>query len=126
MSAVYFTILGPPRTHKNHGWRTKQGKQMPSKAYAAWDKDAQIQLAVVKASREIPRGTFPIQYAVNVKATFWRDAERGDLVGYLQALADTLQHAGIVADDVLIRGWDGSRAFKDAENPRIEVEIRVI
>ena len=64
-----------------------------------------------------------IERRVNVAATFYRDALRGDATGYYQALADLLQAAGIVANDVLCVSWDGSRLAKDAQRPRIEVVL---
>lgn len=111
-----FTILGPPRTKKNSSWRTSHGHQMPSRAFTAWNESAQLQL--IRVAR---RGT--IQRTVNCRARFYRDALRGDAVGYYQALADALQDARVVHDDYLIISWDGSRLDKDAENPRIEVTL---
>lgn len=58
-----------------------------------------------------------------MKASFFRERSVGDLVNYLQALADALQEAGVVADDRLIASWDGSRLHKDSARPRIELEI---
>lgn len=115
-----FIIHGAPRTKKNHGWRTKTGRQMPSKAFAEWNKQAQMWLMTV---RVLYRDMLPIDKPVNCRALFYRDAERGDAVGYYQALADALQEARIVEDDKLIVSWDGSRLSKDAEGPRIWVEL---
>lgn len=117
---IQFTIPGKPRTKKNHGWRTKRGRQMPSHAYAAWSKEALLHLCVLMAGRPT------IQGPVNCRALFYRDALRGDAVGYYQALADTLEDARVVHDDVLIVSWDGSRLLKDAKNPRIEVVLEVL
>ncbi len=116
---IRLTILGAPRTKKNHGFRTKQGHQMPSAAYSAWDRMAQMQIA-----RQRPHGLLAtIGSPVNVCAIFYREALVGDAVGFYQALADTLEKAGIVENDRLIVSWDGSRLLKDAKNPRVEVEI---
>ena len=52
-----------------------------------------------------------------------RDALRGDLLGYLDGIADALQEAGVVEDDKWILGWDGSRLDKDAAAPRVELVI---
>jgi len=65
----------------------------------------------------------PITDEVNCRALFYRDALRGDAVGYYQALADALEEAGIVKNDRLIVSWDGSRLLKDADIPRIEVTL---
>jgi glycine/D-amino acid oxidase-like deaminating enzyme len=68
-------------------------------------------------------GMAPIAYPVNCRAIFYRDANRGDAVGYYQGLADVLEKAGVVINDVCITTWDGSRLRKDAANPRVEVEL---
>lgn len=116
------TILGAPRTKKNHGFRTKQGHQMPSAAYSAWDRMAQLQIMRWRVEGNGPR-IRPIDYPVNVEAIFYREALVGDAVGFYQALADTLEKGGIVENDRLIVSWDGSRLLKDKDNPRVEVEI---
>lgn len=113
---VSFTILGPPRTKKNSGWRTKHGHQMPSHAYLQWTEHAQIQLIPVRN-----RGT--IQDPVNCAALIYREKLIGDAVGFYQAIADTLEDARVVHDDYLIVSWDGSRILKDATNPRVEITL---
>lgn len=113
---VEFTIPWAPRTKKNHGWRTKSGKQMPSHAFMEWNAKAQIRLIPIRQ-----RGT--IQTPVNCRALIYRDRLSGDAVGYYQALADALEDARVVHDDVLIVSWDGSRLLKDAKNPRVEVVL---
>lgn len=122
--ALSFTIYGPPRTKKNHGWRTKSGKQMPSHSFAAWNRLAQASLACVR-SRHL-HTWFPITEPINCRALFYRDAERGDAVGYYQALADALEDARILDNDSLVVSWDGSRLLKDRTNPRIEVHLEVL
>ena len=37
-----------------------------------------------------------------------------------------LEEAGVVTDDMWIRGWDGSRLDKDAKNPRVEIQIEAM
>ena len=113
------TILGAPRTKKNHGFRTKQGHQMPSVAFAAWNRIAQLQLALWRSKHS----GWPFTVPVNVAAEFYRVKLIGDAVGYYQALADALEEGQIVQNDALIVSWDGSRMLKDAERPRIEIEI---
>jgi Holliday junction resolvase RusA-like endonuclease len=114
-------IVGPPRTKKNSGemWRPKQGgtRYMPSPAYRRWEAAALPQLRIQWAGRAAITGP------VNVRATFYREANVGDAVGYYQALADALEKAGVVENDKLIVSWDGTRMRKDAERPRIEFEI---
>jgi len=110
-----FTVVGAPRTKKNHGWRTKQGFQMPSKAWKRWLETAQVVPAV--------QTDWMTLQPVNCRAVFYRDANRGDAVGYYQGLADLLEWYEIVKDDGLIVSWDGSRLLKDKDNPRVEVEL---
>jgi len=69
-----------------------------------------------------------IDRPVLVEAIFYRDADRGDLAGYIQALGDVLQIGGVIRDDELIAGWplpsDGKLPLrKDADRPRIEIVI---
>lgn len=89
---------------------------IPSAAFIAYQDSALAQIAM--------RGEPPmLARPLNCAAIFYRDAERGDAVGYYQALADILQKAGVVADDKWIVCWDGSRLKKDSKNPRVEVTI---
>ena len=116
------TILGAPRTKKNSGIITTQGAHpriLPSPAFSAWNRIAQMQLAKF---RGVSKGGL-FYLPVNVSAAFYRDKLTGDAVGYYQALADALEEGRIVENDRLIVSWDGSRLLKDAKNPRIEVEI---
>ncbi len=113
------TIYGVPRTKKNSAQIVRaefRPRLIPSAAFRAWNKQAQLQLALL--------GFYPpIQTAVNCRAMFYREALRGDAVGFYQALADALEEARIVLDDKFIVSWDGSRMLKDAANPRIEVVL---
>ena len=114
---------GAPRTKKTSNRIIRAGNRrriLPSKAHERWFGAVFPKLAQV-AGLLAPR--LPLRVPVNVAATFYRDAERGDAVGYYQALADLLERAGVVENDVLIRSWDGSRLRKDAAYPRIELEI---
>lgn len=118
-----FTLLGPPRTKKNHGVTDLRGnkpRQLPSKAYQVWDKLVQPQLAVFRAYTRHP---LPLTEPVNITALFYREALVGDAVGFYQALADSLQKGGIVLNDALVVTWDGSRLRKDDARPRVEVTI---
>ena len=63
----------------------------------------------------------PIAASVSCSAIFYRDADRGDLVGYMQGLADLLEKRGILKNDRQIVSWDGSRLALDRDNPRVEV-----
>jgi len=43
----------------------------------------------------------------------------------MQAVADALEHAGVVVNDRLIVSWDGSRLSKDAVRRRVELEVEL-
>ncbi len=116
-----FTILGPPRTKKNHGKRLQRGDQLlqvPSDAYMAWNTHAIVQLKNQK------RGV--IRDNLNCRAMFFRHALVGDAVGFYQGLADTLQDAGVIEDDAQIVAWDGTRLKKDSVNPRVELTLDLL
>lgn len=118
-----FVILGAPRTKKNHGRRIKRGNRIfhvPSEAHEAWAGAAVLQLAAQNRARGC------IDWDVNCRALIYRDAKRGDAVGYYQAIADALQAAGVLINDVCVVSWDGSRMFKDAANPRVEITLDAV
>lgn len=111
----------PPRTKKTSPRLVTikpKGKQpfqkiLPSKAYVEWEAAA---LRAVKGMLYEA-----ITCPVNCRAIFYRDRLSGDAVGFYQALADFLQKAGFVVNDVLIVSWDGTRLAKDVAEPRIEL-----
>lgn len=113
------TVLGPPRTKKNSS-RVFPGAKfpivLPSKQYCVWEKAAKKQVPAQFSGPAIAR-------PVNVRAIIFRERRTGDLVNYMQAVADMLQSAGVLIDDKWVTGWDGSRLAKDAANPRVEIEI---
>lgn len=119
---IELTIPGAPRTKKNHGRVVMRGGRklhLPSEAYSDYRARVlpllkQWQTACLKR---------PLAIALNCAATFYRDADRGDAVGYYQGLADLLQEAGIVQDDKFIVSWDGSRLARDASRPRVELAL---
>lgn len=125
---IKFIIPGPPRTKKTHSrivnTRTRP-RLLPSQQFMEWNAAAQYHLIDVRRDLIPFRDGHhrPIEVPVNCCALFYRDADRGDAVGYYQALADALEEGRIVANDVLIVSWDGSRLLKDAANPRIEVML---
>jgi hypothetical protein len=113
-------LLGAPRTKKNSGRWLKFGRRtklVPSAAYLTWRNAVVPQLRLAWAGRP------PIAFPVNVAAVFYRDAARGDLVNFMQSLADVLEEARVVENDRLIQGWDGSRLTKDAARSRVELGI---
>ena len=115
-------IEGAPRTKKNSGRivrnkRTGQPKLLPSEQWQRW-----VNTSIVISEYPIE----PIAVPVNCRAIFYRDARRGDAVGYYQGLADLLEHRGIVTDDKFIVSWDGSRLEVDRESPRVEVTLEIL
>ncbi len=140
---MVLTILGAPRTKKtsNRIVRVK-GRPivLPSKANVGWTSSAVLQLRAqyrasaglfgrvlgVSADRKsvrVGRVDAALDCPVNVRALIYRDANRGDLVGYLQAICDALETAGVVEDDKLCVSFDGSRMFVDRHAPRVEIEL---
>lgn len=115
-----FTVHGAPRTKKNHGRLVRPGRGrrtvlLPSKPWETWAKTARL---------EGLRGPLPrLAVPLNCRALFYRDAARGDAVGFMQGLADLLQKRGVVADDKWLVAWDGSRLLLDRQHPRVEVEL---
>lgn len=119
---IALTLLGAPRTKKNSRRHVRvKGRTipLPSAAYEAWAAPLRCQLLLL-----VEQGNMlPLAEPVHVAATFYRDANRGDLVGYMQALADLLEDGGIVADDKWIHGWDGTRLALDRQRPRVELTL---
>lgn len=68
----------------------------------------------------------PLAVPMNCEALFYREAARGDSVGYVQGLYDLMQEWGIVADDKWITQGDGTRMLIDRARPRVEVTLRVL
>ena len=119
---VRLTLPGIPRTKKNSGRIVPQGKRhiiLPSKAWEDWAAALVPGIRRWAAANKLA----PIDFPVNCAAIFYRDALRGDAVGFYQALADLLEKAGIVENDRFIVAWDGSRLCKDAARPRVELTL---
>lgn len=117
-----FTIPGAPVTKKNSPRVFRNGKRtvvLPSAPYERW-----ARTAVLFARAEWNRNSRqPIAAPVRIAATFFRARRTGDLVNFLQAVADVLEDAGVVVDDKWIVSWDGSRLDHDPKCPRVEVVI---
>lgn len=122
------SLEGAPRTKKNSQRLVKaKGRliPLPSAAYEAWAGPLVVGLRSPMQRQLLgpPAAAWPLQEPVHVAALFYRDAARGDLVGYMQALADLLEEGGVVADDKWITCWDGTRLDKDAARPRVELTL---
>ena len=119
VAALRLVIVGPPRTKKTSNRILRFGrfnKVVPSAPFVAWQDSAVIQL------RNQYRAA-PITAPVAVRAIFYRDANRGDLIGYMTALADVLERAKVIANDRQIESWDGTRMSKSELCPRVEVVL---
>ena len=124
LPVVWVTITGlAPRTKKTSNRIVLTGNRrriLPSKAWADWCAGATIAVTWLRHGKDF------VNWPVSCRALFFRDAERGDAVGYYQGLADLLEKRRIIANDSLIRDWDGSRLLKDAKNPRVEIVLRPV
>ena len=138
--SITFVLPVTPRTKKNSRRHIKRrskstGKTitvpLPSEHYET------METGIIAFARSLAGYVFyhPRPYLLaglrlaqplNCAAIFYRDALRGDAVGYYQALADALESAGIVANDKWIVQWDGSRLRKDAKRSRIEVTLTAL
>lgn len=120
-------IEGAPRTKKTHNRIVRvKGRPivLPSKANETWSRTAVLQLQAQYRRQSLAAKLAVLKCdPVNVRAVFYRDANRGDLIGYMQALADVLEASGVVENDRLIVSWDGTRMLVDKARPRIEVTI---
>lgn len=123
-----FSILGDPRTKKNHT-RIIRVRGVPrivqAESHDAWAQSAQLQLQA-QWSAQRPRGMgdgLPDDNPKNLRALVYRDRAVGDLGNYLAAICDVLERAGVVANDRLIAGFDGSRLLVDRANPRVEITL---
>jgi len=123
---VKFSIPGAPRTKKTHNRLIRvRGihRLIPSVQYVTWHEAAWRQAWVIREDLRGAGVKLPISGDIQVSAIFWRDAKRGDLTGYMQALGDWLQDVQIIMNDRQIVSWDGTRLDKDAERPRIDVSM---
>ena len=133
--SISFVLPVKPRTKKNsrvHATVRGRTVPLPSKVYRKMADEIRI-WALTSSVLDPLRKAGPWGYAtlrlaqpLNCAATFYRDANRGDAVGYYQGLADALEAAGIVADDKWLTQWDGSRLAKDVDRSRIEVTLTSI
>jgi glycine/D-amino acid oxidase-like deaminating enzyme len=118
-------VHGAPRTKKTHNRLVTAGRRqrvLPSAQWEAWLKAAAVEIEGMGLAFY---GTLNLQPRLsgrfNCAALFYRDADRGDAVGYYQGVADLLEKRGILANDKHIVSWDGSRLLKDAARPRVEL-----
>jgi hypothetical protein len=129
-AAITLVIPGAPRTKKTHNRLVRAGgrhRVLPSEPWQQWASAAAVTARAHAARRHGPSwwlDTFPLAGdAYNVAALFYRDALRGDAVGYYQGLADVLELLDVVPNDRALVSWDGSRLLLDRADPRVELTI---
>lgn len=153
---VRLVILSAPRTKKTsnqavllpshgkgqpcpHCAKPVIAKVFPSAAWRTWVKEARVLLAgggeFVKIEGDLylhPQNGRPAYRwttetrAVNCRAVFYRDANRGDFIGYAQGLADLLETRGLILNDSQLVTWEGSQLLIDRQNPRVECWLEAI
>ena len=71
----------------------------------------------------------PISSPIEISFQFYvKDKRKYDLVNMIQAPLDLLKQAGIIADDnyFIVESLDGSRIHIDKNEPRTEIEIKIL
>ena len=106
-----YLITGRPITKKNSGRYVKTGgksRLLPSMQFEAYEEGALWQL------RCQARPDIPLACPVNLRVEYYMPNRKGwpDLMGLIQATADILQDAEILADDGI-----------DKVNPRAEIIV---
>lgn len=126
ISGFQFVVYGTIRTKKNHPRRLRRGTRtytVPSEAHEHWEMNAMRSLPEIRRRAAALGIGLPIGADVNCAALIYRHADVGDAVGFYESIADWMQGAGIVKNDVQVRSWDGTRLMKDAERPRVEITL---
>lgn len=141
---IHIVLTGVPTTKKTSNRIVRIGtfyRILPSERYVEWFKSSMQVVPHLRDWAHKQGIELPMKGPVQVTAIFYRNALRGDLTGYMQAIADWMQApvirpdkrgvskvardgAGIICDDVQIVSWDGSRLEKDARNPRVDITVR--
>ena len=125
--SITFTLPVTPRTKKNSRVHAKvRGRTVPLPSDAYREMERLIVSWCCARLGKIARLSYTLAQPLNCAAIFYRDANRGDAVGYYQGLADALESAGVLSNDKWIVQWDGSRLAKDAKRPRIEVTLTAL
>lgn len=101
--------------YKKRGWTFVRIGLIPSSAYQKWEKQAREEL---KIQWRRP----PIATRLHIRAIAYIKGPMPDLSGVLESVGDCCE--GILFEnDKLISSWDGSRVYRDKDNPRTELEI---
>ena len=117
---IIFTIQGETPAKKNSRITLPNGRTIPSKRYREWHSGALYQLE--KQWQEKNRGTFEREIRVYFRF-YHADNRRRDSDNGVSSIFDTLQDAGVIADD----RWQIVREFSvknfRAEEARCEIKI---
>lgn len=115
----HLTVWGKPETKKSTNevaFVNGQPKVFPKYQWRKWAKNATI-TGFDFANRPSPTAR------LNLRAHFYRPANRGDYIGFLQGIGDLLQERKVIHNDRQIIQSDGSRLFVDKDQPRVEVTL---
>lgn len=143
MKELCITLPGSIRTKKTSQVFISKPfpRLVPGKPYQDWFKEIMTYGPLIREQARKAGFELPIKTPVQVSALIYRDALRGDLIGYLESVADALQQPawskpapgkktkqirdglGVLVDDNLICSWDGSRLMLDRTSPRVELVI---
>ena len=135
MKPFGFTIYGQPATKKNSATMLAgRPGMLPSKAYRKYEKHCREAINLLRYKMRLPHFLWPVRLQVHYYLE--SEAHYPDLVGLMQATADiisdeykTIDHhrklvcPWLLADDRIIKNWDGTRLFVDRKNPRAEIII---
>lgn len=119
-----YTVPGVVRVKKNSLRRIRRGDRtltVSSEAHQAWENTAVLHLQS-QSHQQQPTKAWGL---LNLCAMIYLDREPGltNLDNLIASVMDALQKAKVVADDCLIRGFDGSRIRLDRKNPRVEIVL---
>lgn len=127
---IKYTILGDPRTKKNHQMIAGAGRRCPvcKKPEKQWIRQGSFHDEYAEAAKWQlrPRPPRPIECPVNVKAVFYMKTRRlVDKLNLQATIDDLLVECGILKDDNsrIVVAHDGSRVLHDPANPRVEITI---
>jgi Holliday junction resolvase RusA-like endonuclease len=125
MSTILFraTLEGRAAIKKNslqrkYSFAKRRTFTLPSDRYLAWENSTVLELKSLWGWRD------PIDEPVILRARFYfkNHAHEPDLSNLYEGVQDALQKAGIILNDKIIQGHDGSRKVF-GEGPRVEIEI---
>lgn len=130
MAEIRYTIIGDPRTKKNHQMIAGAGKKCPvcKKHEKIFVRQGSYHDEYVESAKWQlhPRPARPIECPVNVKCLFYMKTRRKvDALNLLATIDDLLVECEILKDDSrnYVVAHDGSRVLYDKDNPRTEITI---